>query len=149
MLSAFDKSLLNMLQTDLPIAKRPFAVLAERLGTEEAIVLERLTWLKENGYIRRIGPFFDSVALGYTGTLVAVNVEEEHLEAVAEKINEYVEITHNYERESEYNLWFTLLTPTLERQKEILDTIEKQKGVRRLLSLPTTKKFKISVQFKL
>ena len=68
---------------------------------------------------------------------------------VAEKINEYVEITHNYERESEYNLWFTLLTPTLERQKEILDTIEKQKGVRRLLSLPTTKKFKISVQFKL
>ncbi|MBQ5745458.1 MAG: Lrp/AsnC family transcriptional regulator, partial [Selenomonadales bacterium] len=62
MLSAFDKSLLNMLQTDLPIAKRPFAVLAERLGTEEAVVLERLTWLKENGYIRRIGPFFDSVA---------------------------------------------------------------------------------------
>ena len=149
MLSAFDKSLLNMLQTDLPIAKRPFAVLAERLGTEEAVVLERLTWLKENGYIRRIGPFFDSVALGYTGTLVAANVEEEYLEAVAEKINEYVEITHNYERESEYNLWFTLLTPTLERQKEILDTIEKQKGVRRLLSLPTTKKFKISVQFKL
>ena len=149
MLSAFDKSLLNMLQTDLPIAKRPFAVLAERLGTEEANVLERLTWLKENGYIRRIGPFIDSVAHGYTGTLVAGNVEEEHLEAVAEKINEYVEITHNYERESEYNLWFTLLTPTLERQKEILDTIEKQKGVRRLLSLPTTKKFKISVQFKL
>ena len=141
MLSAFDKSLLNMLQTDLPIAKRPFAVLAERLGTEESVVLE--------SYIRRIGPFFDSVALGYTGTLVAVNVEEEYLEAVAEKINEYVEITHNYERESEYNLWFTLLTPTLERQKEILDTIEKQKGVRRLLSLPTTKKFKISVQFKL
>lgn len=138
-----------MLQTDLPIAKKPFTVLAERLGSEESVVLERLKWLKDNGYIRRIGPFFDSVALGYTGTLVAVNVEKEYVEAVAKKINEYVEITHNYERESEYNLWFTLLTPDLERQKEILDTIESQKGVRRLLSLPTTKKFKISVQFKL
>ncbi len=149
MLSDFDRSLLNMLQTDLPIESRQFAVLAERRGCEEKTVIDRLGWLKEHGYIRRIGPFFDSVALGYTGTLVAVNVEEDRVEEVALAINEYVEVTHNYERDSNYNLWFTLLTPNKQRQKEILDKIEALPGVRRLLSLPTTKKFKISVQFKL
>lgn len=149
MLSAFDKALLNIVQTDLPIAKRPFALLAEQLSSNEATVLDRLQWLKKNGYIRRIGPFFDSAKLGYAGSLVAVKVEPERLAEVVTVINSYSGVTHNYEREGEYNLWFALLAPEQEALEKILTDIERQPGVIRLISLPATKKFKVSVQFTL
>lgn len=149
MLTTFDKALLNIMQTDLPIARRPFAILGEKLGADETIVLERLRYLKDNGYIRRIGPFFDSNKLGYEGTLVAVKVEPAALVTVAGVINTYPGVTHNYEREGEFNLWFALLTPDKESQDAILRDIENLSGVIRLISLPATKKFKVSVQFTL
>ncbi len=149
MLTAFDKSLLNIIQTDLSFEKRPFALVAKKLGTTEAIVIERLKFLKEQGFIRRIGPFFDSTKLGYIGTLVALEVKEECLAQVAGVINSYYGVTHNYEREADLNLWFTLLTPNLLKQDEILETIRNLDGVVRLLNLPATQKFKVSVQFSL
>lgn len=149
MLTAFDKSLLNLIQTDLSFDKRPFAVLAEKLKTEESVVIERLKFLKEQGLIRRIGPFFDSTKLGYIGTLVALEVKEEYIPQVAEVINSYYGVTHNYEREGNLNLWFTLLSPDLGKQNEILETVRNLDGVVRLLNLPATKKFKVSVQFSL
>lgn len=149
MLTAFDKSLLNMIQTNLPLDSRPFKVLAERLGSDEATVIERLRALAANGYIRRIGPFFDSVKLGYTGTLIAVQVEPDQIEAVAGVINTYPGVTHNYEREGRFNLWFTLLSPDLAVQNKILEHIGSLPGVIELIDLPATKKYKVSVQFTL
>ncbi|MBQ1335777.1 MAG: Lrp/AsnC family transcriptional regulator, partial [Selenomonadaceae bacterium] len=67
-LSAFDKALLNVLQGNLPLCSHPFAALAEQLGTDEDTVLDRLRTLKREGYLRRIGTFFDSNRLGYRGT---------------------------------------------------------------------------------
>lgn len=149
MLTSFDKALLNIVQTDLPLTKRPFADLAARLGAEEATVLERLRYLKDNGYIRRMGPFFDSNKLGYIGTLVAVKVAPERLAEVARFINGYPGVTHNYEREGEFNLWFALLTPDLFLQEQIIAVIQEQLGVQRIINLPATKKYKVSVQFRL
>jgi DNA-binding Lrp family transcriptional regulator len=149
MLTEFDKRLLNIIQTELSFEKRPFALLAEKLETTEAIVIERLKFLKDQGFIRRIGPFFDSTKLGYIGTLVALEVKEECLPQVASVINSYYGVTHNYEREGTLNLWFTLLSADLIRQDEILETIRNLDGVVRLLNLPATKKFKVSVQFSL
>lgn len=149
MLTAFDKELLNILQTNLPIASRPFAVLAERIGVDEETVISRLNFLKQQGFIRRIGPFFDSASMGYVGTLVALQVEEIYVESVAEAINAYPGVTHNYEREGEFNLWFALLAPSLSEQEKILQQIEGLQGVVRLISLPATQKFKVSVQFRL
>jgi DNA-binding Lrp family transcriptional regulator len=149
MLTAFDKRLLNIIQTDLSFEKRPFAVLAEKLETEESIVIERLRFLKDQGLIRRIGPFFDSDKLGYIGTLVALEVKEEYIPQVASAINSYYGVTHNYEREGTLNLWFTLLSPNLKKQDEILEIVRKLDGVVRLLNLPATQKFKVSVQFSL
>ena len=149
MLTQFDKALLNMVQTGLPISKRPFMVLAEKLGSDEATILGRLRYLKDNGYIRRIGPFFDSHKLGYSGTLVAVKVDPNRIEAVTSVINSYPGVTHNYEREGEYNLWFALLAPNKAKQQQILAEIEGVPGVIKLISLPATKKLKVSVQFTL
>lgn len=149
MLTGLDKQILNLVQTQLPVTARPFARLAEILDISEELLLERLRCLKDAGYIRRIGPFFDSTRIGYVGTLVALEVAEEELAATAQAINRYAGITHNYEREGQLNLWFTLIAPTLAVQQEILAEIQTLPGVKRLLSLPATKKYKVSVQFKL
>lgn len=149
MLTTFDKSLLNLIQHNLPIANRPFLELANLLGTTEDHVIERLRYLKENGYIRRIGPFFDSSKLEYKGTLVALKVKDGYMEKVAQFINKYPGATHNYQREGEYNLWFTLLTHSEEKRTEILNEIKAQEGVEKLMNLVSNKKYKINVQFKL
>jgi DNA-binding Lrp family transcriptional regulator len=148
-LTAFDKSLLNLLQANLPVCSHPYAKLAEQLGTEEQVVLSRLQDLKAAGYLRRIGTFFDSNQLGYKGTLVALKVEPDRMQTVAEAINRYPGATHNYEREGKYNLWFTLLTPCIEREQEILSEVETLPGVESMLNLKSNKKYKINVQFKL
>lgn len=148
-LTAFDKALLNIIQTGLPIARRPFALIAEQLGVTEADVIERLEYLKEHDFIRRIGAFFDSEKMGFVGTLAAVQVDKRHVAAVAQAINAYSGVTHNYERDGEYNLWFTLLAPDMASQQKVLDEITHQPGVVKLINLPAEKKFKVSVQFNL
>ena len=120
-LTTFDKDLLNLLQGSLPVCSRPFAALAEKLGTTEEAVIDRLQVLKEEGYLRR----------------------------VAKAINRYPGATHNYEREGRYNLWFTLLTPGLDKEHEILTEIRALPGVESMLNLKSQKKYKINVQFKL
>ena len=148
-LTTFDKALLNLLQGNLPVCSRPFAELAAQLGTDEATVLTRLRWLKQAGYLRRIGTFFNSARLGYVGTLVALQVDEDHMQSVAEAVNQYVGATHNYEREGEYNLWFTLLTQTPEQERTILHEVRALPGVHGMMNLKSRKKYKINVQFKL
>lgn len=148
-LSTFDKALLNLLQGDIPICSHPFAEMARRLDTDETTVLARLRELKAAGFLRRIGTFFDSNRLGYHGTLIALKVEPSELCSVAEAVNKYPGATHNYEREGVYNLWFTLLTPSPEYEKNILAEIRSLRGVEDMLKLKANKKYKINVQFKL
>ena len=148
-LSTFDKSLLNLLQGNIPICSRPFAAMAAELGTDEATVISRLRELKAAGYLRRIGTFFNSNNLGYAGTLVALRVEPEEIVTVAEAVNKYPQATHNYEREGKYNLWFTLLTRDSEQEKNILAEIGSLRGVEDMLRLKSNRKYKVNVQFKL
>lgn len=148
-LTTFDKALLNLLQGNLPVCSRPFQKLAEELGTEESVVLERLKALKQEGYLRRIGTFFNSSRLGYEGTLVALRVREDRVEQVAKSINTLTGATHNYEREGGYNLWFTLLTPSSEVESAILARVRGLDGVESMLNLRANRKYKINVQFKL
>ena len=148
-LTTFDKALLNLLQGDIPICSHPFAEMANRLGTDEDTVLNRLRELKAAGFLRRIGTFFDSNRLGYHGTLVALKVKPSAICAVAEAVNRYPGATHNYEREGVYNLWFTLLTPNAEYESIVLAEIRSLNGVEDMLRLKAKKKYKINVQFKL
>ena len=148
-LSNFDKSLLNLLQGNIPVCRRPFAAMAEKLDADESFVLERVRELKAAGYLRRIGTFFKSDNLGYRGTLVALEVAPSEICAVAESINAYNEVTHNYEREGRFNLWFTLLTLNADREGKILQEIKSLRGVEDMINLKSNRKFKINVQFNL
>ena len=148
-LTDFDKRLLNILQGNLPLCSRPFSRLGEMLDTTEEDVLRRLNELKREGYLRRIGTFFNSEQLGYHGTLIALRVAEGHLADVAQAVNRYVGATHNYEREGDYNLWFTLLTPSRTAEEKILAEVAALPGVEGLMSLKANRRYKINVQFKL
>lgn len=148
-LTDFDKRLLNILQGNLPLCSRPFSRLGEMLDTTEEHVLRRLNELKREGYLRRIGTFFNSEQLGYHGTLIALRIAEGHLADVAQAVNRYVGATHNYEREGDYNLWFTLLTPSRTAEEKILAEVAALPGVEGLMSLKANHRYKINVQFKL
>lgn len=149
MLSDFDKEILNAIQDDIPLVPCPFAAIAERLHTDESALLERLEFLKENGYLRRLGVYFDSEAIGYKGALVALRVSVPYMADVVKSVNHYECVTHNYEREGEYNLWFTMQTPSEEQRCRILDEIHGLRGVERMIVLPSRKKYKVRVQFHL
>lgn len=149
MLTPFDKKLLDLLQTGLPIASRPFAALAASLGTEEDVVLHRLRALKGEGYLRRVGPFFDSQRMGYGGVLIALQVAPQEMERVATFVNRYPGVTHNYEREGKYNLWFTLLSPNDAAREAVLQEVRALPGVESMMTLVAKKKYKVNVQFRL
>ena len=148
-LTDFDKRLLNLLQGNLPLCSRPFARLGELLETTEEHVLNRLNDLKRDGYLRRIGTFFNSEQLGYHGTLIALRVAEDQIASVAQTVNRYVGTTHNYERVCAYNLWFTLLTPSHRDEEKIIMEVAALPGVEDLMSLKSNKRYKINVQFRL
>lgn len=148
-LTQFDKELLNLIQTGLPLTPAPFAAVAARLGCPEQQVLERLAQLRDAGVIRRLGAFFDAESLGYRGWLVAVKVEEISLPTVAQAVNAWPEVTHNDERDHEYNLWFTIQTRTDEEKEERLRQVAAMPGVSAVFSLPTTDRFKVNVEFRM
>ncbi len=145
----FDRRLLDLLQTDFPIVNTPFAVLAERLGTDEKEVLQRTKDLLAEGLIRRFGVSADSRKLGFVSTLVAARVRQDRLDAVVAVINSFAEVTHNYERDAEFNVWFTVIARHERRRQEVLDAIRAADGVEELIDLPATHVFKINVQFRL
>jgi len=146
-----DKALLQMLQDDFPLTTRPWDALAERLGTTAEDVMGRIGRLKEEGVIRRIGPVLETDRVGLTArTLVLMKVPPERVEEVAGIVSGFDEVTHNYERDHEYNLWFTLITPSQERLKEALASIIDATGVPEddILNLPVTERYKIGVRYK-
>lgn len=148
-LTALDKKLLNLLQGKVQLVPRPFQMIGQELGISEEQVLARLQVLKEEGCIRKIGAFFNSDKLGYRGTLVALKVRPELMEETALFINQFPGITHNYQREGAYNLWFTLITPNERLRQDILEQIKALPGVEETMDLSARKKYKINVQFNL
>jgi len=142
-----DLKILNTIQQKFPVCHQPFKTLSLNLGINEEKLLNRIKILKENGFIRRITPLFDSSKLGYVGTLIAMKVPEERIDAVAKIIDEYPEITHNYERVGEYNIWFTLIASSNEEIEKIISQIKAKTKINHILNLKRRNKFKISAVF--
>ena len=144
-----DKQLLNLIQSDFPIASEPYKEIGIKLGISEAEVIQRLTNLKTNRIIRRIGATFDSKKLRYQSTLCAMKVPNERLDEVAKLVNSYPGVTHNYLRNHDYNMWFTLITESEKKQNDLLQEIQEKSGITDLLNLPAVRFFKVRVDFKL
>ncbi|NOX97020.1 MAG: Lrp/AsnC family transcriptional regulator [Nitrospirae bacterium] len=142
-----DKEILKEIQDNFPLSSRPFKVLGEKFGRSEEEVEERIKKLKREKIISRLGASFASKKVGYESTLVAMKVPPPALEKIANFISCYPEVTHNYERGDDYNLWFTLIAPSKEEIKRILEEIKAKPEIEDVLNLPAINIFKIDVRF--
>lgn len=147
MLDAAALRLVNAYQHQLPVCSRPFAAMAEALGTNEAQVLGTLQALAERGIVSRVGPVFEHRRAG-ASTLAALAVPPARLEAVAGQVNGYREVNHNYEREHHWNLWFVVTAPDAAAVDAVLQGIADATGVAPI-SLPMVHPFHIDLGFPL
>jgi DNA-binding Lrp family transcriptional regulator len=142
-----DTQLLDRIQTELPLVERPYAALAEVIGSDEATVLERVTALREQKVIRQISAIFDSRRLGYRGMLVAARTPAERQDEAAAVFSTHPGVSHNYLREHELNVWFTLtVSPRsqlgLDRTVALLGELAEVDVIR---PMPALRFFKIGV----
>jgi DNA-binding Lrp family transcriptional regulator len=140
-----DKELLRTLQNICPIVPQPYLEIAKKLGRTEEQIISRLKQLVDSGIIRKFGAKISPRKIGYVSILVASNIPEAEIDSVADIINEYSGVTHNYIREGEPNLWFTLTEPDEDTLNTHLQEIEKRIG-KPIIKLPATKIYKIGVK---
>lgn len=142
-----DRKLLNLIQTEFPLTREPFADLARHLGTSAEVVIQRIARLKEAGIIRMIGPVIDSRSLGFHTTLVAMKVACANLENAEQIIANHPGVSHGYERDHEFNVWFTLALPLASEVEVELQKLTQSVGAEIAFSLPAVKVFKIGAYF--
>ncbi len=141
-----DKELLNIIQWDFPLSSRPFEEIGKRVMIDEKEALTRIVRMKREGIIRQISAIFDTRKLKYKSALVAMKIDPTKLEEVANEINKHPGVSHNYERDHEYNLWFTIAVPPEGNIKDDLNKFAKLEGVEKYRILPTLKLYKIGVK---
>jgi siroheme decarboxylase len=146
-----DRSLLNLMQGRFPLEPRPYARVAEsaEIGEDEAIA--RIDRLVKERIIRQVTPIYDTRALGYQSMLVAAKVDPEHPWGPARIVNAHPGVSHNYLRNHEFNLWFTIATePDSKLGLEgTLDVLAAEAGATSVRMLPTLKLFKIRMDLEM
>jgi siroheme decarboxylase len=150
-LDDFDKRLLNAMQGAFPIEPRPYAAVARALEVPEERVLGRVQELLDERIIRQVTPIFDTRALGYGSMLVAAKVDAEHPWRAAKIVNSHPGVSHNYLRNHEFNMWFTI---AVEEDSKLglegtLDLLQELTGAESVRQLPTLKLFKIRMDLEL
>ena len=140
-----DQALLNVIQTAFPLVSRPFATLGEELGESEKEVMARYQRLKEERVIRQVSAIFDTRKLGYRSSLVATSVPEERIQQAADIISAHPGVSHNYRRDHEFNIWWTIAVPPSEDLDTHVAALHRMTGATSTRVLPTLKLYKIGV----
>jgi len=150
-LDELDKRLLNLMQGKFPLEPRPYARVAELADVSEDEVLRRVRRLVDDRIIRQVTPIFDTRALGYSSMLVAAKVDPEHPHRAARIINAHPGVSHNYLRNHDFNLWFTIATEPGSRLglDGTLEVLEQETGAESIRKLPTLKLFKIRMDLEM
>jgi DNA-binding Lrp family transcriptional regulator len=150
-LDAADKRLMNLLQSSFPLDPEPYAAIAAEAELELDDVLARTRRLLEKRIIREITPIYDTRALGYDSMLVAAKVDPEHPHRPAAIVSAHPGVSHNYLRDHEFNLWFTIAVPP---DSELgldgtLDALMRETGAESMRKLPTLTLFKINMNLEM
>ena len=142
-----NKTILNNMQVDFPIASRPYKIIADKLGILEDELIQRVRQMKDDMLIRRIGGNFSPDKLGFYSTLCAAKVSLDKVELFTDTVNDYPGVTHNYRRDHKFNIWFTFIAESMERIESHLKEIAEKTGVTDILNLPATRVYKLKAQF--
>ncbi len=150
-LDEVDKRLMNVLQSGFPLVREPYAVMAGEAGISLSETLERTSRLLENRIIREITPIFDTRALGYSSMLVAAKVDEENPQRAAAVVNAHPGVSHNYLRNHDFNLWFTIATPPDSKLglETSLERLMDEASAESMRQLPTITLFKINMNLEM
>ena len=140
-----DAALIDDYQSGFPVAERPFRQVGATLGVEESTALRRVRELRDRGVFRRFGAVLNPPVIG-ASTLAAVQAPADRFEAVAETINGYRQVNHNYRRDHEWNTWFVVTAGSLSKRDAILAEIETETGCE-VLNLPMLTDFYIDLEF--
>jgi DNA-binding Lrp family transcriptional regulator len=146
-----DKRLMNALQSRFPLSPRPFEAVAADVELSEQEAMERTSRLLRERIIREVTPIFDTTALGYSSMLVAARVDSEHPQRAAAIINEHPGVSHNYLRNHDFNLWFTIATAPDSKLglDGTLDVLKERSGAESIRKLPTLTMFKINMNLEM
>ena len=142
-----DRNIINELQRSFPISDRPYAEMAGRLDTSEEELLLRLRNMLDDGLLTRFGPMYHAEMMGGALSLCAMQVPELQFDAVAEKLNAFPEVAHNYQRDHKFNMWFVLATETREKLEQVINDIEVTTG-HHVLSVPKIEEFYVGLHFR-
>lgn len=140
--------LLSIIQKQFPLVPRPFAVIAKELGSNEETIIKLLAEEKANKIIRQISPIFDTKRLGYSSSLVSFKVKREDIDRAVKVINAHPGVSHNYEREHPFNIWFTLAVAPDSKLglRQTVEILADEAHALEYIMLPTLKLFKIAVK---
>jgi DNA-binding Lrp family transcriptional regulator len=150
-LDDLDKKLLNLMQGSFPLEPRPYLRVAGLAGIDEEEALARVQRLIDERIIRQVTPIFDTRALGYSSMLVAAKVDPEHPHRAAQIINAHPGVSHNYLRNHDFNLWFTIATEPDSKLglDGTLEVLARETGAESVRQLPTLKLFKIRMDLEM
>lgn len=147
-LSVVERKILNHIQEGIPLEPRPFDILARRVGINEKILIDKIKGLKEKGIIRSFSAGISHRKLGFKSTLVGLKVSPQNLQAIADDIVSYPEVTHCFLRDGEYNLWAVFIYRN-DRLKQFLNKMSTRLGENNIMNLSTKKQFKLKTNIKL
>jgi DNA-binding Lrp family transcriptional regulator len=150
-LDDLDKRLLNLMQGSFPLAPRPYLHVAELAEVSEDEVLRRVQRLIDDRIIRQVTPIFDTRVLGYSSMLVAAKVDPDNPHRAAKIINSHPGVSHNYLRNHDFNMWFTIATEPDSKLglQGTLDVLQELTGAESVRQLPTIKLFKIRMDLEM
>lgn len=141
-----NRALINMYQGGFPICDEPYAEAAKQLGITEDDLINRIKTLLEDGVLSRFGPLYNAERLGGGLSLAAIKVPEDDYDRIADIVNSFPEVAHNYAREDAYNMWFVLATETPEQINDMVEKIETATGLE-VMNVPKLAEFSISLRF--
>ena len=145
-MDVIDRAIVNRLQEGFPLCDRPYRRVAESLGISEQELLRRLRVMLENKQLSRFGPMFHAERLGGGLSLCAMAIPAADFERVAEQVNAFPEVAHNYARDHRLNMWFVLATESPARIDEVLAEIERTTG-HPVYNLPKKEEFFVGLRF--
>jgi len=119
-----DRRIINQLQGGFPVSERPYRDAARKLGTTESELITRIRCMLDDGLLTRFGPLFHAERMGGALSLCALKVPAARFDEVAEKVNSFPEVAHNYQREHDMNMWFVLATETAQQLAATIHRIE-------------------------
>jgi len=138
--------LTSAIQAGVPLVPRPFEALGKGLGLDEEMVLATLQRWQDGGLLREISAILNGEAFGWESALISGRVPTDRIDAVAAVVGAHPNVSHNYERNHEFNLWFTLSVPPRMGLRPTLRLLEEEADVDLFWPLPRTRTFKISVR---